>query len=158
MLRAETPVSMSDLFPAPPTCASGLKVYLDSHIRLRAEARRACIDRHIREIGGFGVSTDSPPTQSELQVMIDDPVWIPDLEDETPRARGIWKREVRFATTVVLTCSPTLQVMGMITCDVRRRSRNSVYLLINASKVLAIYRGPISGTWQQFPVENSHTY
>jgi hypothetical protein len=117
-LRSFLHSSESELFPDPPTEASTITFQLDSRVRVKAQGQKAKIHDHLRQLGGFGPAPVKVPSPlgTEVQITVDDPVWIPETKGSDPQ--GVWKREVQFDTNIVLVCSPTVKVEDKLSCDV----------------------------------------
>lgn len=114
MSKSETPEDAftanphKPLFPQPTHDPKEIRFRLDTLVNIKARHRNASIDSHLLNLGGFRESNVTTP-----RVTPSEPVWLPNQEKGE---EGKWKREVRFDTSIVLTCPPTLDV-GIINCS-----------------------------------------
>ncbi|KAJ7350666.1 hypothetical protein DFH08DRAFT_741785 [Mycena albidolilacea] len=100
MARTAAPVDKhhKPLFPAPPTQSAEVKLFFDREASIRAQRRKGTVVDSFQTHGGFGDPANSvEPTFEEAE-------WIPDPERKD---YGVWKRSVRFETTVTLPFAPT---------------------------------------------------
>ncbi|KAJ6588694.1 hypothetical protein B0H19DRAFT_1248312 [Mycena capillaripes] len=95
------------LFPAPPSQSTMLKQ------ELRRSAT-VCVRNRMREVNdtfdlqGVRSLTDAEPVaHPRVQVLIDEPVWIPKDEKDEKGGRGFWRRAVHFNSTLVFPFAPT---------------------------------------------------
>lgn len=111
MSRTAAPVDKhhKPLFPAPPTQSAEVKLFFDREASIRAQRRKGTAVDSFQTHGGFGDPANSvEPTFEEEE-------WIPDPERKD---YGVWKRSVRFETTVTLPFAPTFST-ETIKCKVR---------------------------------------
>ncbi|KAH6919309.1 hypothetical protein BKA70DRAFT_1459594 [Coprinopsis sp. MPI-PUGE-AT-0042] len=120
------------LFPAPPQGTDGISFLLDAVVHVKAQSSVAgkeayfppylqinfltaqsepgFINDHLPSSAvGFGESNTS---SRHVQVAHSEPVWLPDADKGE---EGKWKRQVRFDTTMLLKCPPTID-LGIIRC------------------------------------------
>lgn len=102
------------LFPAPPQGPSdGVSFLLDAEVFLAPQGVEGYIKEHLPPpVVGFDKSNAN---SRDVQVTHSQPLWIPDAEKPE---EGEWKRQVRFDTTMILKCPPTID-LGIIRCAVR---------------------------------------
>ncbi|KAH6916674.1 hypothetical protein BKA70DRAFT_1485324 [Coprinopsis sp. MPI-PUGE-AT-0042] len=110
MKKSETPDDAfsanpdKPLFPPPPQGAGDVCLFLDALVNIRAQGRHVSMrDKHL-PMGGFGKSNAE---SRYVRVTPSEPVWLPAAEKGE---EGKWKREVRFDTTMLLKCPPTLDL------------------------------------------------
>ncbi|KAJ7935250.1 hypothetical protein B0H13DRAFT_1950194 [Mycena leptocephala] len=101
MSRTAAPVDKNNkpIFPAPPTQSAEVKLFFQREANIFVERRNGTVKDSFQTHGGFG-----DPTSTSVKSTIEEPEWIPDPERE---GRGVWKRSVRFETTVSLPFAPT---------------------------------------------------
>ncbi|KAJ7503089.1 hypothetical protein B0H11DRAFT_1711894 [Mycena galericulata] len=87
------------LFPAPPTQSAEVKLIFHREAIIRTSRKNGRAKDGFRIHGGLG-----DPASASVKSEIQDPEWIPDHEK---KGRGVWKRAVRFETTVSLPFAPT---------------------------------------------------
>ncbi|KAJ7270107.1 hypothetical protein B0H12DRAFT_1008969 [Mycena haematopus] len=85
------------LFPVPPTQSADVELFFEREASIRAQRRNGTAIDSFRTYGGFGDPSNSVKSEIEAE-------WIPDPEREN---YGVWKRSVRFETTVTLPFAPT---------------------------------------------------
>ncbi|KAH6916672.1 hypothetical protein BKA70DRAFT_1250246 [Coprinopsis sp. MPI-PUGE-AT-0042] len=116
MKKSETPADAfspnpdKPLFPPPPQGPEGVRLLLDALVHIKARGRHESMEDHLPSSSGLG----APNTNSRhVRVTPSDPVWLPEVEKGE---EGKWKREVRFDTTMLLTCPPTFD-LDIIKCS-----------------------------------------
>ncbi|KAJ7771999.1 hypothetical protein DFH07DRAFT_803348 [Mycena maculata] len=87
------------LFPAPPAQSADVKLFFHREANIRALRRNGTAKDSFRIHGSLG-----DPASTSVKSDIQDAEWIPDPEKKD---RGVWKRAVRFETTVSLPFAPT---------------------------------------------------
>ncbi|KAH6899229.1 hypothetical protein BKA70DRAFT_1527550 [Coprinopsis sp. MPI-PUGE-AT-0042] len=98
------------LFPEPPQGTDGISFLLDAVVHVKAQSEPGFINNHLPSSAvGFGESNTS---SRHVQVAHSEPVWLPDADKGE---EGKWKRQVRFDTTMLLKCPPTID-LGIIRC------------------------------------------
>ncbi|KAJ7736924.1 hypothetical protein B0H16DRAFT_111999 [Mycena metata] len=102
MSRTATPFDKHSkpLFPAPPQSAE-VKLSFQREANILTRRRKGTAMDSIQLLGGLG-----DPASSSVQCTAEEPEWVPDPEKED---RGVWKRAVRFETTVSLPFAPTFR-------------------------------------------------
>jgi hypothetical protein len=112
MSRTAAPVDKNNkpIFPAPPTQSAEVKLFFQREANIFVERRNGTVKDSFQTHGGFG-----DPTSTSVKSTIEEPEWIPDPERE---GRGVWKRSVRFETTVSLPFAPTFST-ETVDCKVR---------------------------------------
>ncbi|KAJ6588706.1 hypothetical protein B0H19DRAFT_1100805 [Mycena capillaripes] len=95
------------LFPAPPPQST----LLNQELRRSATV---CVRNRMREVNntfdlqGIRSFTDvEPAARPRVQVLIDEPVWIPKDEKDEKGGRGFWRRAVHFNSTLAFPFAPT---------------------------------------------------
>ncbi|KAJ7496776.1 hypothetical protein FB451DRAFT_1208747 [Mycena latifolia] len=101
ILRTDSPEDKhkKPLFPAPPTESADVKLFFHRAASIRANRKLGTGNDSFRTQGGLG-----DPTSTNVKTTIEDAEWIPDPDKKD---RGVWKRTVRFETTVSLPYAPT---------------------------------------------------
>ncbi|KAJ7037960.1 hypothetical protein C8F04DRAFT_386297 [Mycena alexandri] len=109
------------LFPAPPTLSTDLTQVLRRKIECRVRERKTLHqekkrenfdlqkNRRLAEKDQKALDTDTVQTESvacteAVEAVVDEPEWIP----KDHKSRGIWRRSVRFTSTITLPFAPTL--------------------------------------------------
>ncbi|KAF7362362.1 Arrestin-N domain-containing protein [Mycena venus] len=101
MTRTAAPVDKHNkpLFPAPPTLSSDVKLFFEREASIYAEPKIGTAIDSFETHCGFG-----DPESSSVKSTINEAEWIPDPERKD---YGVWKRSVRFETSVTLPFAPT---------------------------------------------------
>lgn len=101
MSRTDAPEDKNKkpLFPAPPTHSADVKLFFHREASIRAQRKYGIGHDSFQTQGGLG-----DPTSTTVKSTIEPAEWIPDPEKKN---RGVWKRSVRFETTVSLPFAPT---------------------------------------------------
>jgi hypothetical protein len=116
MSKSDTPEdaftdSDKPLFPPPPQGPEGVRLRLGTSVKIEARGHHETLEDDLPSLSGFG----GPNTNSRhVQVTSSEPVWLPEGEKGE---EGKWKREVRFDSTMLLTCPPTFE-LDTIKCSV----------------------------------------
>ncbi|KAJ7935305.1 hypothetical protein B0H13DRAFT_1950392, partial [Mycena leptocephala] len=94
MSRTAAPVDKNNkpIFPAPPTQSAEVKLFFQREANISVERRNGTVKDSFQIYGGFG-----DPTSTSVKSTIEEP----------EEGRGVWKRSVRFETTVSLPFAPT---------------------------------------------------
>jgi len=101
MARTAAPLDKHNkpLFPAPPSQSAEVKLFFQREASIRAQRRDGTGKDSFETEGGLG-----DPATTSVKSTVEEAEWIPDPENED---HGVWKRSVRFETTVSLPFAPT---------------------------------------------------
>jgi hypothetical protein len=103
-------LASESLFPAPPIDPANVKLKLKANTTIGVHGQSRSHISDMGTLGGLG-DFDGDVTK-QPHPLIAKPEWIP--EDEK---KGRWKREVKFDTTLLFACTPTIQTQTL-TCQV----------------------------------------
>jgi hypothetical protein len=112
---AFSPNPYQPLFPPPPESPADIRIRLKSIAQVSAQGYSGTVTQHVGLIGAFG---DDASDASRPSKQVAQPVWLPEEEGGDQDAKGRWKREVRFDSTIFLNCAPTFW-MDIVDCRVR---------------------------------------
>ncbi|KAJ7457689.1 hypothetical protein FB451DRAFT_588255 [Mycena latifolia] len=102
MERGEPPEDEA-MFPAPPTHLSDVALTLEHTVHMAGEYASRTSSNACRVLGGLG----DPASSKAVKRYISPPEWIP--EPGHKKNHGVWKRVVRFESTISISETPTFK-------------------------------------------------
>ncbi|KAJ7089984.1 hypothetical protein C8R44DRAFT_892166 [Mycena epipterygia] len=102
MARSEPPRN-EDLFPAPPTHSADVGLELCQTVHMRGDYISRVESNKYRMFGGLG----DPASTKAVKCTIYEPEWVP--QPGHKKQHGVWKRVVRFDSTISVSNTPTFK-------------------------------------------------